>query len=90
MLQTFSITITGQVQGVYYRQATRKKASELGLTGVVKNNPDGSVNILATGPDDQLNELIEWCKEGPPNAIVLDVQVEPLTLQSFRDFSIEK
>jgi acylphosphatase len=90
MLQTFSITVTGQVQGVYYRQSTRQKARELGITGVVKNNPDGSVSVLATGTGDQLNELLEWCKEGPPNAIVLEVQVEKLALQSFMDFRIQK
>ena len=90
MLQTFSIRVTGQVQGVYYRQSTRQRARELGITGTVRNNPDGSVTVLATGTNDQLNELLEWCKEGPPNAIVLDIQVQPMTLQSFKDFSIQK
>ena len=90
MLQTLSITVTGQVQGVYYRQATRQKARELGITGQVRNNSDGSVTVVATGTNDKLNELLSWCKEGPPRAIVLEVDVKTLTPQSFEDFTIQK
>jgi acylphosphatase len=90
MLQTFSITVTGQVQGVFYRQGTRQKARELGITGQVKNNADGSVTVVATGTNDQLDKLLAWCKEGPPRAIVLDVFVKTLEQQSFKDFTIEK
>jgi acylphosphatase len=49
MLQTISITVIGLVQGVYYRQSTKEKALELGISGFVKNLPDGNVRILATG-----------------------------------------
>ena len=82
--------MTGQVQGVYYRQSTRQKARELGITGQVKNNPDGSVTVVATGTDDQLDKLLAWCKEGPPRAIVLDVFIKTMDPQSFKDFTIEK
>lgn len=88
MLQTISIIVSGKVQGVYYRQYTKEKAIELGLSGRVKNLRDGTIHIIATGIKEQLNELIEWCKKGPPSAIVTGVEVAVTSLQQFEHFSI--
>lgn len=88
MLQTLSITVSGKVQGVYYRQHTKEKAIELGITGKVKNLRDGTVHIIATGIWEQLEILIEWCKKGPPRAIVTGVEVSEIALQPFEHFSI--
>lgn len=90
MEQTISITVSGLVQGVYFRQSTREKALELGISGVVKNLPDGNVHILATGSADQLNELVHWCKQGPPHAKVKSVDVEDLERQVFMSFVIQR
>lgn len=88
MEQTISITVTGLVQGVYYRQSTREKALELGVSGMVKNLPNGNVHILATGTAEQLNELVHWCKQGPPRAQVKSVDVEDVDRQVFMTFVI--
>jgi len=69
------IKVNGIVQGVWYRASTQKMAQKLNLTGWVKNNPDGSVSILAEGEENNLNELINWCWEGPPAAKVENVKV---------------
>jgi acylphosphatase len=90
MLQTISITVDGLVQGVFYRQSTKAKAIELGITGEVKNKPDGTVHIIGTGKEEQLNQLAEWCHKGPERAIVTKVKVEKIPLQSFKVFSIVK
>lgn len=90
MPQTLSIIVRGKVQGVYYRQRTKERAEELNVTGTVKNLPDGSVHIIATGNTEQLNALVEWCWRGTGRAIVTDVQVEVRALQHFGSFSIEK
>jgi acylphosphatase len=90
MLQTYSITVTGKVQGVYYRQSTKEKAIALGLTGYVKNLPDGSVQIMASGNTDQLLQLVLWCRQGPARAIVEEVQVETLPPTLFMGFRIER
>jgi acylphosphatase len=90
MLQTFSITVTGKVQGVYFRQSTKEKAQELGITGMVKNLPDGSVYIQASGTAQQLNRLVAWCKEGPRRAVVTAVTVETITPVAFMGFTIER
>ena len=90
MLQTISIKVTGKVQGVFYRQSTKEAAISLNITGEVKNMADGSVHIIATGTDDQLKELIEWCKKGPKRAVVTNVVTENIPLKIFTSFNIVK
>jgi acylphosphatase len=88
MQRTISITITGKVQGVYYRQSAREKALELGLTGEVKNMGDGNVHIMATGTQEQLAIFTGWCKKGPPRAVVAGVEILELPLKQFDHFAI--
>lgn len=90
MVETFSIIVDGIVQGVYYRQSTKAKATELNITGEVKNKKDGSVQIIATGTTTQLKKLIEWCSKGPERAIVTNVKVEKIPLQIYSGFNIVK
>lgn len=63
----------GKVQGVGYRQACRRRATELGLAGWVRNRDDGSVEVQAEGPEQSLTELRVWCEQGPPAARVASV-----------------
>ena len=70
------IHVYGLVQGVFFRYTTRKIARNLGLTGIVKNLPNGSVYIEAEGPEDKLNELLKFAKKGPKSAEVENVKVE--------------
>lgn len=90
MLQTISILVSGKVQGVFFRQATKEKALELGVTGFVQNRPDGSVYITATGTDAQLQALAGWCRQGPPRAIVSTVETAEQELQEFDGFRIHR
>lgn len=90
MLQTISISIRGKVQGVFYRQSTREKARQLGLTGFVQNLPDKTVFIMATGLPEQLDELVSWCRVGPPAAKVDEVVTAKLPTEIFTDFSIRR
>jgi acylphosphatase len=89
-METISITVTGKVQGVFYRQSTKEKAQELGITGIVKNLPDGSVQIMASGTHDQLNQLVAWCKLGPPRAQVASVQVEKIAPHAYFGFTVQR
>lgn len=90
MLQTISITVEGLVQGVFYRQSTKARAIDSGITGEIKNKPDGTVHIIATGTETQLDQFIKWCNKGPEMAIVTNVKVEKVSLQTFKGFSIVK
>ena len=88
MQQTLSITITGKVQGVYFRQSAKEKALALGLTGQAKNLRDGNVQIIASGTQEQLAAFTDWCKKGPPRAEVAGVEILELPLQLFDHFTI--
>jgi len=88
MLQTISITVKGKVQGIFYRQSAKELAHQLGISGQIKNLPDGNVQIIATGTKVQLDQLMEWCKKGPPNAIVAGINFRELPLQEFSHFTI--
>lgn len=87
---SISITVSGKVQGVYYRQSTKEMAISLGITGQVKNLKDGSVFIIATGIREQLNKLVDWCRQGPSKANVKSLVIEELPFQEFGKFSIER
>ncbi len=67
------LIISGRVQGVFYRASCKEVALQYGLTGYVKNLQTGEVEVLAQGEKDKVEKLIEWCKKGPPNADVIDV-----------------
>ena len=88
MMKTISITVKGKVQGVNFRYYTKLKAETIGVTGTVKNLPDGNVLVIATGEDYQLNDLLLFCKEGPSRAIVDEVVKEDLELKIFTAFEI--
>ncbi|HEY0434079.1 MAG TPA: acylphosphatase [Chitinophagaceae bacterium] len=87
-METVRIRVEGRVQGVFFRQSTVERAQQLGLDGTVRNCEDGSVEIIATGHHDAIEELIRWCWHGPPKSKVTAVSSEQLSLQQFNNFSI--
>ena len=88
IMPTISIKVIGKVQGVWFRAGTRNRARELGVTGTVSNQPDGSVFIEAKGNEEQLKQLINWCKTGTPHARVDELKINDSTDQSFEEFKI--
>lgn len=68
-----SCRVRGVVQGVFFRASTRDQAQALGLNGWVRNMPDGSVEVLACGPDVAVQALQSWLWQGPPGASVDEV-----------------
>jgi acylphosphatase len=68
--------IHGRVQGVFFRGDMRDRARSLGVAGWVRNNPDGTVEAVLEGEDDQLELLLSWCRRGPAGARVDDVDVD--------------
>ena len=65
--------ISGRVQGVCYRAWTAEQAGRLGLSGWVRNRTDGTVEALFSGPDAEVNAMIEKCRRGPTWAHVTDI-----------------
>jgi len=84
------IKIHGNVQGVFFRAHTQEKAEKLGdITGWVANNGDGTVEIVAEGPENKINDLADWCHSGPSTSDVRKVDIEKFTYTGeFTDFSI--
>ncbi len=74
MIRRVRLLVAGRVQGVWYRDGTRRRALALGLTGWVRNLSDGRVEVLAEGPEAALRSLADWCREGPPLARVESVE----------------
>lgn len=70
------VFISGKVQGVFFRDSTREEATRLGVTGWVRNLPDGRVEGVFDGPREAVDALVAWCKHGPPGARVEDLEVK--------------
>jgi acylphosphatase len=69
------VIVHGQVQGVAFRHYTHRRAEEVGVSGWVRNRPDGSVEALFEGPEKAVRNMVEWCRSGPPAALVERLEV---------------
>ena len=67
--------ISGRVQGVFFRMETKRAADRIGVFGSVRNLKDGSVEGVFEGDQDRINDILDWCRQGPPRADVTDVSV---------------
>jgi acylphosphatase len=75
-MKTQRLLIKGRVQGVWFRESMRREAERLGVTGWVRNTPDGAVEAVVQGPAEAVDALIEWARSGPPMARVDGVEIE--------------
>ena len=83
-------TVSGRVQGVGFRYFVHRDARQLGLTGWVRNHTDGTVQVVAEGSEQDLNELVSRLNEGPPMAWVKDVAIQWQAAEgSFTDFTLQ-
>ena len=81
-------TVHGRVQGVWFRDSTRREAVRLGITGHAINLPDGNVQVLACGDARALDELEAWLHQGPPMARVTKVESAAAVTTAEIDFRI--
>jgi acylphosphatase len=84
-----SARIHGRVQGVGFRMQAHAKATRLGITGWVRNEPDGSVRVEAEGAEDAIQSYEQWLEQGPPGARVSNVDAHTGPAEGrFRRFTI--
>lgn len=84
------LIIEGRVQGVWFRESTRKQAEVLGVHGWVRNRRDGTVEVVAEGPEENVKKLVTWCHQGPPSARVSRVRESAEAYQGeFASFEVE-
>lgn len=76
MKRRVTATVYGRVQGGSFRQSTRSLAATLGLSGTVRNEPDGTVRVVAEGSEAALRVLLDWLRRGPDRAAVERVDAE--------------
>jgi len=87
MMACARFIVRGRVQGVFFRASTREQALKLGVSGHAENLADGSVEVLACGPDPALDALHEWLRQGPPSARVENVTREAMPDQAMQGFA---
>jgi acylphosphatase len=87
-MKHLNITVFGSVQGVFFRSSTLQKASELGICGFVRNQPNGCVYIEAEGEEEALNQFVTWCHQGPDSAQVDRIEVKDSELSDLSAFEI--
>jgi len=83
------VTVSGEVQGVFFRKSCAQEARRLGLAGFVRNLPDGDVEAAFEGEDGLVAAMVSWCRTGPDWAEVESVRVEDERPQGDAGFSIE-
>ena len=81
--------VHGRVQGVFYRDGCRAQAQRLGVRGWVRNRPDGTVEVVAEGSRGQVDQLLTWCRSGPPRATVTAMTLTDEVPAAERSFRIE-
>ena len=82
--------VSGRVQGVFYRQSTQLEAERLEIDGWVRNLADGRVEILLEGEEEAVRELERWLHEGPADAEVSAVDVQPMPAQGITGFIVRR
>ncbi len=82
------VVVSGHVQGVFFRDRTRREAHRHGVAGWVRNCPDGTVEAWFEGPPDAVAELVRWSREGPRHATVYEVRVEDAEPEGLGRFEV--
>jgi acylphosphatase len=89
-MKAVTIRITGKVQGVFFRASTKDEADRLGLSGIVRNEPDGSVYIEAEGSEEMILSFEQWCRKGPSRARVMTFVIEQSSPKGYVGFNIAR
>jgi acylphosphatase len=90
-MKRIRVYISGVVQGVFFRHHTKERALELGVTGWVRNLPDGRIEAVFEGEDNSVDRIIAFCKEGPPSAHVTKVELKGESWTGeFKDFVVKR
>jgi acylphosphatase len=82
------VRATGRVQGVFFRESTRREAEERGVAGWVRNRPDGSVEAVFEGPPDAVAALVDFSRAGPGDSRVEALDVEPEEPEGLDGFDV--
>ena len=82
------VLVSGRVQGVGYRLSTVYQAQKLGVSGWVRNLPNSHVEAVFEGEATTVEQMVQWCRVGPPAAVVEKIVVEQIELQGLQGFDV--
>ena len=82
------VRVTGEVQGVFFRDSTRRQAQQRGVAGWVTNLPDGSVEAVFEGDPDSVAGMVAFAQSGPRGATVANVEVSDEAPEGLGDFEV--
>ena len=88
MTRSLQLRITGSVQGVLFRSSAKQEADKRGISGWARNWEDGSLEIHAEGEEQAMEEFLAWCKLGPPQARVENMEIEEVPPEEEGDFVV--
>lgn len=88
VMKHLTIRVEGMVQGVGFRWSARSWAAQLGISGFVRNEDDGSVQIEAEGTAEDMESFLAWCEQGPVSARIDRVIAEPGKFKGYSGFEI--
>lgn len=86
--ESFRVLVSGRVQGVFFRASTQDKANELGVSGWVRNLPDGRVEARVEGEAGAVEDMLAWLRQGPSAAVVDDLHAEPVAPENRSGFDV--
>jgi acylphosphatase len=87
-VKSVQVRVRGRVQGVFFRAEVRARAESLGLSGWVRNEPDGSVAALFAGEPERVDSMVEWCRHGPRGARVDELELTEAPAEQDRGFRV--
>lgn len=82
------VVVRGSVQGVFFRASCQREAAARGVAGWVSNRPDGSVEAVLEGDDAAVEAMVDWCRQGPPRAVVADADVSDEKPEGLSGFDV--
>ncbi len=82
------LVVRGHVQGVFFRDSLRERADAAGVSGSARNRNDGAVEVVLEGPPDAVEEVVSYCRSGPPQADVEDLEVSDHQPEGLSGFSV--
>ncbi len=83
-----TVIVSGRVQGVFYRDTARREAGSRGIAGSASNLPDGTVELVLEGAPGAVDEMVRWCRQGPPGAHVTGIEVTSSDPEGLHGFEI--
>jgi acylphosphatase len=82
------VVVSGRVQGVWFRDSCRREAQARDVNGWAANRADGTVEAVFEGPEAAVAELVAWCRQGPPRAVVTGVDVSAEAVEGLAGFRV--